>query len=357
MKGRRWILLALLLGLTGCGKAKEEPPPPVRPVLSIVVAPQAASVLAFAGTVEPRYKVSLGFRVLGRIITRDVNVSDLVVKGQRLAALDPTALELGVRTAQAELSSAVAQLTNATASEARQRTLLEQNTTAQAQYDLASQAREAATAAVTRAQANRTKAREQLSYAELRSDFDGVVTAIDGEVGQVVAPGQAVMQVARPETREAVVDVPQKIDGLLKPGTRFKVALQIDPSIHTTGRVREIAPQADPTTRTRRVKIALDNPPANFRLGTTITASLIESAAAQIRIPASALLERAGKALVWVVNPDTRQVFAREVHIARRDADEIQIADGLSAGTRVVVAGVHSLAEGQGVRIYGEAAQ
>jgi RND family efflux transporter MFP subunit len=268
-----------------------------------------------------------------------------------LAALDPTALELGARTAQAELSNAVAQLANATASEARQRTLLEQNTTAQAQYDLASQARDAATASVVRAQANLTKAREQLSYAELRSDFDGVVTAISGEVGQVVTAGQSVMSVARPDIREAVVDVSQDLDGLIKPGTGFDIVLQIDPSIRVVGRVREIAPQADPTTRTRRIKITLDNPPPIFRLGTTITAALTTSTAAQIKIPSTTLLERDGKSLVWIVNPDGKTVSQREVRVGRSEAGEVQIADGLAAGTRVVIAGVHSLVEGQAVRI------
>jgi membrane fusion protein, multidrug efflux system len=342
--------LVLVLALAGCKEQKEKPPP-VRPVLSVVVAPQAGNILGFAGTIEPQYRAVLGFRVLGRIMVRHANVGDVVTKGALLAALDPVALELAVRAAAADLSNALAQLANAAATETRQRTLLEQRTTTQAQFELAQQAREAAEAGVVRARANLEKAQEQLGYAQLRSDFDGVVTAVDAEVGQVVSPGQAVMTVARPNIREAVVDVPEDVDGDLRPGTRFGVALQVDLSIQATGQVREIAPQADAATRTRRVRITLDNPPASLRLGSTVTATLATASAARIMLPVSALLERDGKTMVWVVDAASSTVSPREIRIAGRSERGIQIADGLAPGTRVVTAGVNSLAPGQSVKI------
>ena len=161
-------------------------PDPFSPSLS----PQTARTVGFAGTVEPRYKSDLGFRVLGRIISRDVNVGDVVKKGQRLATLDPLAYQLAVRSAQADLASATARLENAAATETRQRTLLQQNIATQAQFDAAEAARESAEAGVTSARANLDKAEEQLGYTELRADFDGVVTATEAELGQVVQPGR-----------------------------------------------------------------------------------------------------------------------------------------------------------------------
>lgn len=336
--------------LAGCKEEHTKAPAP-RPVLTVAVAPQAARTVGFAGTVEPRYTSDLGFRVLGRIVSREVEVGDVVRKGQRLARLDPVAYELAVRSAQADLASASARLDNAAATEARQRTLFQQHISNEAQFDAATQAHESAQAGVTRARADLDKAEEQLSYTELRADFDGVVTGVAAEPGQVVQPGQMVVAVARPDIREAVVDLPESIGRDLKPQTRFDIALQVDPSVQAAGSVREIAPQADSATRTRRVRITLDTPAKNFRLGTTITATITTQISPDIELPATALLERDGQTMVWVVDPATRTVSTRDVTIAAGERSFVRILDGLTAGSRVVVAGVNSLTPGQSVKL------
>jgi RND family efflux transporter MFP subunit len=341
--------------LVACQDSRHAEAPAPRPVLSMVVAPQTVQSMGFAGTVEPRYKSDLGFRVLGRIMSRDVSIGDVVTKGQMLATVDPLAYQLALRSAQSDLASATARQDNAAATEARQRTLLEQNIANQAQFDAARQARESADAAVTRAKAEFDKGEEQLGYTELRADFGGVVTATEAELGEVVQPGQTIVTVARPDVREAVVDLPESIGQGLRPGARFEIALQLDPSLRTVGSVREIAPQADSATRTRRVRITLDNPPESFRLGTTITATVTTGASPTIDVPASALLEREGRTMVWVVDPTARTVSTREVTIAARDGTSVQIRDGLTPGTRVVTAGVNSLTPNQAIKIADEA--
>jgi RND family efflux transporter MFP subunit len=346
---------AMVFALAACKEREAAPPPPVRPVLSVVVAPQTLRVFGFAGTVEPRYRASLGFRVLGRIIARDANVGDVVKKGQRLAAIDPLALELAVRAAQADVSNASAQFANASATEARQRALVEQSAATQAVYEAAQQGRDSAAAALARAQANLAKAEEQLGYAQLRSDYDGVVTAIDAEVGQVVSPGQNVATIARPEIREAVVDVPDAIADTLRPGARFDTVLQLDQSVRATGAVREIAPQSDATTRSRRVRITLDDPPSRFRLGTIVTAVLTTPTVPRLELPVGALLERDGQTSVWVVDPATATVSPRPVRVGTRGGGVAEIAEGLAPGTRVVIAGIHSLTAGQSVKLLDEA--
>ncbi|MFC5421550.1 efflux RND transporter periplasmic adaptor subunit [Bosea eneae] len=337
--------------LAGCKEEQHTKAPAPRPVLTVAVAPQAVRTVGFAGTVEPRYTSDLGFRVLGRIVSREVDVGDVVRKGQRLARLDPVTYELAVRSAQADLASATARLDNAAATEARQRTLFQQHISNEAQFDAATQAHQSAQADVTRARADLDKAEEQLSYTELRADFDGVVTSVAAEPGQVVQPGQTVAAVARPDIREAVVDLPESIGRDLKPQARFDIALQIDPSVQAAGSVREIAPQADAATRTRRVRITLDSPAKSFRLGTTITATITTQVSPDIELPATALLERDGKTMVWVVDPATRTVSTRDVTIAAGERSFVRILDGLTAGSRVVIAGVNSLTPGQSVKL------
>jgi RND family efflux transporter MFP subunit len=340
-----------LLFLAACGDKQAAPPAPVRPVLSVVVAPTLGRTVSFAGAIEPRYSAVLGFRILGRVIARDVNVGDVVSKGTLLAALDPVSLEFAVRSALAAVANAQAQLANASATEARQRTLLEQKNTAQAEFDTARLGLETAQAALTQAQANLNKAQEQLGYAQLHADFDGVITAVDAEVGQVVSPGQKVATLARPDVREAVVDVPDDLASRLKEGARFEIAHELNAAVKTTGRVREIAPQADAATRTRRLRIALENPPDNFRLGSIVTATLQSGATPHIELPPSAILDSDGKTSVWVVDPAASTVSLRAIKVASRDGGAVEVADGLAPGTRVVTAGVHSLEADQKVRI------
>ena len=269
-----------------------------------------------------------------------------------LATIDPLALQLAVRSGEADLSNAKAQLANALLDETRQRKLTESNSTSKATFENAQQVRESAEASVAKAEANLAKAREQLTYTELRAEFDGVVTGVSVEAGQVLSAGQTAFIVARPDLRDVVVDVPEEDSSGLEIGSRFGIRLQLDGSIQTSGVVREIAPEADSTTRTRRVKITLENPPNTFRLGTIVTATATTDASATISIPASALLVDGKRRRVWIVDSKTNTVSQRDVEILPpADSDPAFVASGLAAGERVAIAGVHSLKEGQTVRI------
>jgi RND family efflux transporter MFP subunit len=342
----------LVLGtLASCSKSDEKPPEIIRPVLSVVIEPRTTQVFGFAGSVEPQVSADLAFRLLGRVVSRDVNVGDIVSKGTTIAALDPTALELAVQAAKAELSNAEAQFANAAASEERQRQLLASANTTQAVFDAAQQARKAAQAGVERAKASLAKSQEQQGYARLFSDFDGVVTAVGAEVGQTVSPGQTVVTVARSDLREAVVDIPDQLTSDLAAGTPFQVILQSLPTIQTEAKLREIAPQSEGSTRTRRVKLTLTDPPQAFRLGSTVTATRVTKVAPTIELPMSALFEKNGSAKVWIVDPQTSSVSARDIKVASKNGGTFTVAEGLEAGMRVVTAGAHSLTEGQKVKV------
>ncbi|TGS10954.1 efflux RND transporter periplasmic adaptor subunit [Mesorhizobium sp. M2E.F.Ca.ET.209.01.1.1] len=343
--------LLVLAALAACSRSEEKPPEVIRPVLSVVVEPKTVETFGFAGSVEPQYSADLAFRLLGRVVSRDVKVGDLVTKGTTIAALDPTALELAVQASKADLSNAQAQFINAAASEDRQRQLLASANTSQATFDAAKQARQAAEAGVERANAALAKSQEQLGYARLFSDFDGVVTATGAEVGQTVSAGQTVVTVARTDPREAVVDIPDQLIGDLTVGTPFEIILQSLPTIKTDAKLREIAPQSEGATRTRRVKLTLVDPPTAFRLGSTITATRMTKVAPTIELPMSALLEKDGSEKVWIVDPQSSSVSAREIKIASKNGGSFMVAEGLEAGMRVVTAGVHSLSEGQKVKV------
>src|ERR1700741_630713 len=308
-------ILASGLVLAGCKKEVAEKEP-VRPVMSTVLKPTAADNTVVVGTVQPRYETNLGFRVLGRLTARPVNVVDMVTKDQTVAAIDPTVLELAVRSARADLSKAQAALENASATEERKRILIKSDATTKQTLDDAEQVRAGAQASVARAQANLTKAIEQLGYAQVKADFAGVVTAVGAEVGQVVPPGQSVVTVARPDVREAVVDIGEDFPAPLTVGLPFTVSLQLLPQVQVKGQIREIAPQADQVTRMRRVRIALDDPPERFRLGSTITARLSHSESSVLQVPASAVLKQGAETFVWVVNSPGSTVSLQKVNLS-----------------------------------------
>jgi membrane fusion protein, multidrug efflux system len=320
-------------------------------VISTIVSSSQTKNVIVVGTVQPQIKTDFSFRILGRLIARPVNVGDTVSKGDTLAAIDPAALELAVRLAAAELSNGMARSATASGTEYRQRTLLQTGATTKATFETSEQVLDAAQSTVVGAQTNLTKAREQLGYALLKADFDGVVTAIGAEIGQVVTPGQAVVTIARPDIREAVIDIADDLAATLRIGLPFVVTLQLDTSIHIEGKVREIAPQADAATRTRRVRITLDNPPETFRLGTTITTTIASGPVQGLLLPSSAILTKDGKTNVWLVDSSTSAVTSREVQCMPNGEGRVNVVGGLEAGSRVVTAGVNSLVEGQKVRI------
>jgi len=353
---KRLFIFAPVLLLAACSEERADAPPPERPVLSIVVKATDHADAGFAGTVQPQVSTPMGFRTLGRLVARDVQVGDMVKQGQRLAAIDPTSMKLALQAAEADLASARAQLVDAEATAERVKVLRAGDATSQSMLERADLGRASAQAAMDKAEAALSKAREHLSYTTISADYDAVVTSVDAEVGQVISPGETVLTIARPDLRDAVVDVPLSA-GTVAKGDTFAVSLQIDPSVSVMGTAREISPQADPLTRTFRVRIALSDAPENFRLGTTITARPGHVLAKTVTLPLAALMEEGGKTSVLVLEEATATVRRQEITIASRDERNFIPASGVSDGMRIVTAGVHELQDGQKVKLSGDEAR
>lgn len=349
------LMLAAMAVLAGCGK-DEEKPEPVRPVLSTVVQPQAqASLGRFAGSIQARYESTLGFRVSGRIARRWVDVGSQVKPGDMLASLDPTDQRNQLRAAEGDLARVQAQWINAQANARRQQQLYDRGVGAQAQLDIAQTDLKTTGASLEQARSAVSQARDQLDYSELRTDHQAVVTAWHAEAGQTVSVGQEVVTLARPDIKEAVIDLPTYLAEQLTADLKFTVASQLEPGINTTATLRELEPQADAATRTRRARLTLADTPAAFHLGTAISVSLTSAVSPRSELPLTALLEREGKTQVWIVDTQQSTVSIRDVTLLERTADTIILASGVQPGERVVTAGVHSLEPGQKVIVNEEA--
>lgn len=348
------ILVAIAL-LSGCDQnSNSEQVTHPRPVKTVTASAQSEQAASLPGMVQARIETDLAFRTLGRIVSRNVEIGDLVRKGDILAEIDPLALRLAVRSAKADLRDAQANLENARLVDKRMRILARGNAASTADKDLAEQQLRSAKANVAKATAGLAKAHEQLGYAKLQAEFDGVVTATFGETGQTVSSGFPILRVARPEQRDVVIDVPEAQLRSMRLGARLSVALQLDPALKTTGVVREISPQADATTRTHRLKIAVDLAPEVFRLGALVTAiPLSRDNSPAIPLPASAVKHEDGTSRVWVFNSSTGTIASRAVELDRATTqlETVRVTVGLREGEEVVVAGVNELADGQIVKI------
>jgi RND family efflux transporter MFP subunit len=348
---KRWLLMAAALSITAC--SKEEPAPePVRPVLSMTVRSEAVERWGrFAGTLQARYESTLGFRVGGRIARRLLDVGQIVQQDQLLATLDPTDQQNQLRASQGDLSRVEAQWINAQANARRQQELFDRGVGAQAGLDIALTDLKTAAASREQARAAVSQARDQLGYSDLRADHAAVITEWRVEAGQVVTAGQQVVTLARPDVIEAVIDLPADLAQHLPPGAHWTVAAQLDPGLQTEAMIRELEPQADSATRTRRARLSLATTPAGFRLGTAISVTLSSAMAPRITLPASVLQEVDGKTQVWIVDTQAQTVNPRPVTVIARTGDSVVLNAGVQAGERIVTAGVNSLKPGQKVKV------
>jgi len=352
----RIIALALIVAtVAGCHK----PAPPTqaaRPVRTVTVERGAeGETLSLTGQVRAKDEVSLAFRLDGRMIERPVNVGDVLAPGQVVARLDPQNQQNALRSAQATLASVEAQMNQARLTFLRQQELLKDGWTPRAKFDDAQQTLLSLQSQADAARAQMHIAEDQLSYNVLFADAAGAVTAVGAEPGEVVRAGQMIVELARQGGRDAVFDVPEEV---MRTGPRdplVEIALTNDPSVRATGRVREVSPQAEATTRTFQVKVGIIDPPEAMRLGSTVTGRVKLSAPPGVEVPASALTEADGRPAVWVVDPQSHTVSLRNVDVLRYDPAKVVISQGLETGEVVVTAGVQTLRPGQKVRLLGAA--
>ena len=330
--------IVVLLAACSDQVAKVEP---LRPVLTEVVGTSAATeVFAYAGEVRSRVEQPLGFRIAGKITERLVDAGAVIKPGQILARLDPadTALSASAAAAQHQLAEADAR---------RYLELRRQNFVSQAALDSRETALQAAAA-------QSDLARNQSAYTVLKADQPGVVGQVLAEVGQVVSPGQAVFRVARADTLEVAIAIPESRLAEARAASatgRAEVTLWADDALRYRGQLREIAAMADPVTRTYAARVSIADADPRVVFGMTATVRFLASGDSErLSIPQSALFQNDGKPAVWLVGEDG-SVSLRNVEVWRYADETVELKSGLARGERIVVAGVHKLTSGEKIRI------
>lgn len=350
-----WVRLGLfcmmLMLLSGC-RDKPLPEVLVRPVLFTEITDTRQDLRRrFAGSIQPRDEAALSFRVAGRIATRQVEVGQWVRQGELLATLEPSDQRHQVRTREAELNTALASWKQLRDEQQHYRYLIERGVGAQARLDRISSDLRTQETMLSQARLVLQQANDQLSYTRLLAEFEGVVTEWQAEVGQVVATGHAVVSLARPQSREAVVDLPVELAAALDADLQIKVFDALDGQSFVMAQVRQLSPQIDATTRTRRVRLSLSPLLESFRLGSMVNVEISSVTASFRELPGSAVFERDGQAQVWVIDPQTSTLSVRAVQVLAHHGTAVRVSGQLQGGDKVVIAGVDGLKKGQRVRM------
>lgn len=362
----QWLRVAsvLVLALAGCKETGPPPPEPVRPVKWVEIQPQVDQrQFVLPGEIKARWEAPLAFRVGGKLIRRGVEVGQRVAAGDELAVLDDRDLALVVNAQQAALEAAEAEVRLARSDEERTRRLFERNQSSESERDRTSRGRDAAEAKVRAATAQLATSRQQAGYAHLRADHPGIVTAVLAEEGQVVAAGQAIFRVARwvgedgrqdaePEVALAIPEA--RLEALAT--ARLGISLNALPGRTWSGRVREIAPVADPATRTFAARISILAPDPALALGMSAQVRVETNGGQVLLVPITALSSKTDQSQVWRLEPLEHRVHPVAVTLGPVRGDSVVVLTGLNAGDRVVVAGAHLLRDGLQVRPLGEAA-
>src|SRR5690349_15137716 len=344
-------LAFVAIALAGCNDKVAEKPAPPRPVLVATAHYEAETPeRSFVGTIRPRIESDMGFRVPGKVAKRLVEVGQTVDIGQPLATLDEVDLKLQAEQAEAEFRAATGVLAQASAAEQRAKDLRAKGWTTDAQLDQSRAAADEARARLNRAERQVELTKNSLSYATLVADARGVVTATQIEPGQVVAAGQAAIRVARFAEKEAVVAIPETLVGRAKEGVA-SVTLWSEPDKKYAAKLREIAPSADPATRTYLAKFSLPGAGDSVSLGMTATLTLADSATDRVaKLPLSALYNQGGNPSLYVVD-DAGSLALKPVTVKSYESDNVLITDGVAEGAKIVALGVQKLDPAQKVRV------
>jgi RND family efflux transporter MFP subunit len=346
------VTLALLaIALAGCNDTVAQKATPPRPVLVAMVHYEAESpARSFVGTIKPRIETDMGFRVAGKVAKRLVEVGQTVDVGQPLATLDEVDLRLQAEQAQAEFRAATGVLAQAAAAETRARELRAKGWATDAQLDQAKAAGDEARARLNRAERSVELTNNSLSYATLVADTRGVVTATLIDAGQVVASGQTAIRVARFAEKEAVVAIPETLLDRAKNGVA-SVTLWSEPNKKYAAKLREVAPSADPATRTYLAKFSLPDAGDQVSLGMTATLTLSDPVTERVaRLPLSALFSEGGNPSFYIVD-DKGEVALKPVSVKSYESNDVVISGGVDEGARVVALGVQKLDPAQRVRV------
>ncbi|HOB65358.1 efflux RND transporter periplasmic adaptor subunit [Ottowia sp.] len=305
------------------------------PTASVQSSASTASA-SYEGTVEAVRQAVVAAQVPGAVVALQVKVGDTVRAGQVLARIDARAAEQGAAASAAEVAAARAALDVAAQDLNRKRVLFQKNYIAKAALEQAEAQYRSAQAQVNAQAAQAGAARTQTGFHTVNAPFDGVVSVLSVERGDMAMPGRALMTVYDPRALRVSAAVPAEALGEGARGARVQLgdsAQPIEPS-----RV-QVLPTVDAASLTRQVRA--DLPPATGAVPGQFArlwlpgASNAVPAVPRLWVPAAAVVRRSEMTGVYVLGAQGAPQL-RQVRLGPTQGDRVEALAGLSAGERVV---------------------
>jgi len=343
------IVVLVAAVMAACSKAPTTEQTPKTVFVTKIHGDNAVSERQFTGTVTARIESDLSFRVGGKVIRRNVEIGQQVRQGYVLAELDNKDYQLGVGSASEQFQAAEIDATQALSDAERFRRLSADGSIGTADLERQQAKADAAKAKALQAGQQLDLAQNRVTYTKLLAPFDGVITAIRFESGQVVAEGQPVITMARNGELEVTIDVPEEMANSL---AEFKVAAEF-PELGkgpVALRLRELAPSANALTRTFRARYTLADKISQFKLGMTADVKMTrQNNVASVDIPFSAILSTTKMPQVWTVVESTGALKLERVELIQQSGNMARIR-GLQDGALVVTVGAQNLDQSIKVR-------
>ncbi len=293
----------------------------------------AANALSWQGSVRSRVVARLAPKLNARILEIKVNPGDKVNKGDVIARLDDRDLQAAYAAASAALVAAQAQAGQANAEEKRTSDLYEKQAATRQNYDAVVAQARAARAMIGQAAGAAQQAKVMLGENVLYAPFDGVIGERLREPGDMGLPNGAIVTLYKPDDLRLETSIASHCLTRLAIGQIVNVRLDT-PAREIVGTVDEIAPEIDPQTHTRSIKIKLPTV-AGLQQGQYGWLSLsCQADRKTLLIPVSAVLHYGQLQAVKVV--EDGRLHTRHIRTGKQYGEQVEVLSGLHDGETIL---------------------
>ncbi len=329
-------IIILTLAAGGCGRKTDAvtstPEIPVK--VTTVQKGDLGEIFVTTGALEANQEVSISPKVSGRVAKVHVKMGDYVEANQVLVELEQDDYEIGLASAEAAYKMSKETFE-------RQKKLYTERLISPQEFEGAQtefQIKEAAY----------KQAKNQLENTKIRAPFSGQIGFSNATLGGMVSPGTLLLSVVDLSTVLVTINLSDSYISQAKIGQTAEVRLSSFPGQNFNGKVAQIAPAADKTSKTFPVKIVLDNSSRRFKAGMLAEAKLSFNQRDDVlKIPAEAIIDEIGTKAVYVVEKDTAR--RRIVTPGISDGKMVEILSGLGENEFIVILGQNNLEEGSKV--------
>lgn len=349
------LAVLLAIGLAGCGgksdSAGSKPAgPPATPITVVKAGSAALDVTEDTlGTLEALVDPKIGAEVAGRVTAVQVRSGERVKKGQPLAEIDPTDLQIQQSADAAEIARLQTLLAQAERYAERQQKLVAQGFISRNGAEDALAQRDALRAQLATARARGSATHHNLSRTKVLAPVDGVVETQVVSVGDYVKVGDPLFKLVSNRVLRAHLPFPESAAARLKAGQKVRLSSPHQPDAVLEGVVESVQPTVNEASRALDVQVRVDNT-GNLLAGGTVNASIVTgSKPAAVVVPEqSVVLRPAGKVVYRVAGGKAQQQVV-EVGVKRNG--RVEIVRGLTAGESIAEDGAGFLTDGAAVSV------